>query len=87
MKISIETKFDIGQIVYLCQKTPRFEEGAFVDTYAVDTAPRTVKDIIVSYLDSGSHIFYVFEDIITMIPEYLVFSTLEKAEEWCNNYE
>ena len=66
MKISIETKFDIGQ---------------------VDTTPRTVKDIIVSYLDSGPHIFYAFEDIVTMIPEYLVFSTFEEAEKWGHNYE
>lgn len=82
MKISIETKFDIGQTVFICQKTHQFEAGVFVDT-----TPRTVKDIIVSYLDSGPHIFYAFEDIVTMIPEYLVFSTFEEAEKWGHNYE
>lgn len=87
MKISIETKFDIGQTVFICQKTHQFEAGVFVDTYTVDTTPRTVKDIIVSYLDSGPHIFYAFEDIVTMIPEYLVFSTFEEVEKWGHNYE
>lgn len=77
MKLSIETKFNIGDTVYIAER--------FEDWFAYKK-PHIISDISISASSKAVHILYeVQQDGFTdSVPEDLVFSTYEECAKWCN---
>ena len=77
MKLSIETKFNIGDTVYSAE--------CFEDRFAYKK-PHIISDISISANSRAVHILYeVQQDGFTdSVPEDWVFSTYEECEKWCD---
>lgn len=86
MEIKVNTKFDIGQEVFICKETIEFKDGYFVNIYIPITEPYKVTGITVVYKDHPS-IRYSVSAVQALFPESRVFSSLEEATKWCNSYE
>lgn len=79
MKISIETKFNIGDTVYIAE--------CFEDWFAYEK-PYIVSDISISANSQTTHVLYkVQQDRITeCVPEDWVFSTYDECTKWCDEH-
>lgn len=77
MKLSIETKFNIGDTVYIAER--------FEDWFAYKK-PYIIFDISISANSQIVRILYeVQQDRFTdSVPEDLVFSTYEECVKWCD---
>ena len=77
MKLSIETKFNIGDTVYIAE--------CFEDWFTYKK-PHIISDISISASSKAVHILYeVQQDGFTdSVPEDFVFSTYEECAKWCN---
>lgn len=77
MKLSIETKFNIGDTVYIAER--------FEDWFAYKK-PHIISDISISVNSRAVHVLYeVQQDGFTdSVPEDFVFSTYEECAKWCN---
>ena len=77
MKLSIETKFNIGDTVYIAE--------CFEDWFAYKT-PHIISDISISASSKAVHILYeVQQDGFTdRVPEDWLFSTNEECAKWCD---
>ena len=81
MKITIETKFDIGDVVYVAHH--------YYDWYA-EHKLYIVRDIVISVRQSIPYIQYDVEldGLVSTVSERVVFKTYEECAEWCakNNW-
>lgn len=79
MKLSIETKFNIGDTVYLAE--------CFEDWFAYEK-PYIISDISISANRQTTHILYkVQQDGFTdRVPEDWVFGTYEECKKWCDEH-
>lgn len=87
MEIKVNTKFNIGQEVYICYKDSYFINGEFKSVYVPDTNPKVINKIFIIQKTNTVHILYSCKDDIQQYTEDKVFETLEEAQKWCNNYE
>lgn len=79
MKITIETRFDIGDTVYAVDH--------YYDYYASHT-PYVVSDIIININNKDIRTMYCVEqgEHIDRFPEQWVFATYEECEKWCEEH-
>jgi hypothetical protein len=77
MKLTIDTKFDIGDIVYAADH--------YYD-YCADHTPYIVSDIIINISNRGVHTMYCveYEDRANRFPEDWLFATYEECTKWCD---
>ena len=77
MKTIIETKFNVGDTVYIADH--------YYDFYA-NMAPYIVKAILIDVNSRRTHISYEVEqgDTTYRIPECWTFTTYEECAEWCD---
>ena len=87
MEIKINTKFDIGQEVFVCKRDIQFKDGVFVDNYIAEPVAKKISNILIQYEMKNIDIMYSFFGSTNYISETMVFPTLEKAKKWCQNYE
>ena len=88
MEIKVNTKFDIGQEVFVCKETIKFKDGDFVDAYTPVADSYKIIGIVITYNNKGDiNINYSIGAVAFLFPETRVFSSFEEAEKWCNNYE
>lgn len=88
MKIKINTKFDIGQEVFVCKQTTKFKEGNFINVYTPIVEPYKVTGITIVCKDKDQfNVCYSIGTIQAFFSESRVFSSLEEATKWCNSYE
>ncbi len=78
MKITVKTKFSIGDLVYVA--VPYYE-------YYVDSEPYTIVGITIRLNDHAVKIVYNIEkdNIIDSVSENFVFATYAECLEWCDN--
>lgn len=76
MKISVETKFNIGDMVYIA--------NCYYDFYA-NSVPCRIKDVLVDINRRRTRIAYEVEqeDFTYRIPEEWAFASYEECEKWC----
>lgn len=79
MKFNIETKFNIGDIVYIADH--------YYDFYA-NKKPYIVKDVLIDINKRRTHIKYEVEqdDITYRVPEKWTFNTYEECAKWCDEH-
>ena len=79
MKLSIETKFNIGDTVYIAE--------CYEDWFAYKK-PCVISDISISANSKTTHILYeVQQDGLTdRVPEDWVFGTYEECIKWCDEH-
>lgn len=79
MNISINTKFNIGDKVYIAD--------LYYDFYAC-RKPHTIIDILIDINRHRTHIMYeVKQDNVTYrVPERLTFDTYEECAKWCEEH-
>lgn len=77
MKITINTKFDIGDVVYAADH--------YYDYYTSHT-PYVVSDIIINVNDRDVRTMYCVEQngIANRFPEDWLFATYEECTKWCD---
>ena len=79
MKISIETKFNIADIVYIAQ--------CYADWFAYEK-PCVITDIFISANSRTTHILYEIQqdDFVDRLSESWVFGTYEECAHWCDEH-
>ena len=77
MTIAIETKFNVGDAVYVADH--------YFDYYPVQT-PYVINDILINISNRGTRIMYCVEhdDTTDRFPEDWLFSTYEECTKWCD---
>ena len=76
MKIDVETKFNVGDVVYVAEH--------YYEFYA-NKRPHTIKNIFVKATPWHTRILYEVEceGVIEHISEVCVFATYEECTKWC----
>lgn len=76
MKATVETKFNVGDIVYIAD--------AYYDLYAC-RKPYVIKDVLININSLRTHISYEIEQSGSRyhIPEEWAFATYEECVKWC----
>jgi hypothetical protein len=76
MTVTVETKFNVGDTVYIADN--------YYDFYANQT-PCIVKDVLIDVNRRRTCISYEVEqeDFTYMVPESWMFATYEECEKWC----
>ena len=74
MKFEVETKFDIGEEVYIPEPCMY---------WLPNNTPSMITDIQVKYSKSGTGIFYGVHDNHTPVREDMCFGSLEECRQWC----
>ena len=88
MEIKINTKYNIGQEVFVCKQTTKFKNGDFIDVYTPVVDSHKIIGIVITYNSKGDiNISYYVGAVAFLFPESRVFSSFEEAEKWCNDYE
>ena len=79
MKYTLETKFDIGDTVYIADH--------YYDYYASHT-PYVVTGITVKINHNGTYIAYYVEhgENTDYLPETFIFSTYDECVKWCDEH-
>ena len=79
MKITIETKFNVGDTVYIADH--------YYDFYA-NHEPYIIKDILIDVRNCRRHIVYEVEqgDYIYCVPEDWTFTTYKECAKWCEEH-
>jgi hypothetical protein len=79
MKKTVETKFDVGDIVYVADH--------YYDFYA-QKKPYIIKDIVINITSSNTHIKYEVEQdsVIDRVPEEWIFETYTECTKWCEEH-
>lgn len=77
MRMTIETKFDIGEIVYIAD---------FYEEFIPRRTPMLIRNMDIRVYNNTPYITYlVMENGITeRVPENWMFSTYEECVQWCN---
>ena len=82
MQITVNTKYEIGQQVYLCKTKLKFKDGDFVNASVPNLNPFTVTSIRI-HLSSQS-IYYRLDGLQKSIREDQVFESIEAAKKFCH---
>ena len=79
MDLTIETQFNIGDVVYVADH--------YYDFYA-NHKPYIIKDVLIDINNRRTHIQYEVEqdNFIYRVPEAWVFSSYEKCARWCEEH-
>lgn len=79
MKISVETKFNIGDIVYVADN---------YDDYIANSEPHIVQDVLINVSRRGTHILYEVnrKGFTFTITEAWVFATYAECTKWCEEH-
>jgi hypothetical protein len=79
MKTTVETKFDVGDIVYVVDH--------YYDFYPI-SKPYVVQDVIIRITSDSIHIQYEIdqEGISSYVPEGWVFETYTECTKWCEEH-
>lgn len=79
MKITIETKFDIGDTVYIADS---------YDEFYPHKQPYVVMDVLTNTNHGKTHIRYQVEidGMIDFFPEEWVFLSYEECAQWCKEH-
>ena len=79
MKLSIETKFNIGDTVYIAE--------CYEDWFAYKESC-IISDISISANSQTTHVLYeVQQDGFTdLVPEDWIFSTYDECKKWCDEH-
>lgn len=77
MKLSVETKFNIGDAIYIAE--------CYEDWFAYKK-PCVISDISISANSQTTHILYEVQqdNFAHRVPESLAFSTYEECAKWCD---
>lgn len=81
MKIKIDTKFNIGDVVY----TPEF-----YDVYFASKTPHTITDIFVkaSHNQNVAVTYRIIQGQLTdVVSEKFLFATYEECRQWCDEQQ
>ena len=86
MEILINTKYNIGDICYICKSSLSFKEGKFCIVYEPCETPGRIISIT-SHINSDKDISfsYVLNNTHESISEELVFPTYEECQKYCNS--
>lgn len=90
MEIKVNTKFEIGQPVYVCRNTIRFSKGKFIKVTIPKETPIKIEGITILCTLKESVIFYNFRLSNGCLISYSqdeVFETLEDAKNMCTCHE
>ena len=87
MEIKINTKYNIGQEVFICKRDVQFKDGTFIDHYIVEPVTKTISNILIRYEPEHIDIMYSFSGSSNYTPETMIFPTLEEAKKWCTSNE
>ena len=79
MKVTLDTKFNIGDTVYVVDH--------YYDYYVSHT-PYMIIDVLINVNKRGTHIFYEVEqnDVTDRVPESWTFNTYEECARWCEEH-
>lgn len=79
MKITAETKFNVGDTVYIADH--------YYDFYA-NHKPYIVSDVLIDINSKRMHISYDVDqdDFTYSVPEEWVFATYEECTKWCDEH-
>ena len=79
MKLSIETKFNIGDTVYIAE--------CYEDWFACKK-PFIISDILISANSQTTHVLYEVQQdgLKSRVPEDWVFGTYEECKKWCDEH-
>lgn len=79
MKLSIETKFNIGDTVYIAE--------CYEDWFACKK-PFIISDILISANSQTTHVLYEGQQdgLKSRVPEDWVFGTYEECIKWCDEH-
>ena len=79
MKTTVETRFDVGDIVYVADH--------YYDLYPI-SKPYVVRDVVVRVTSDSIHIHYEIEKegILDYVPEEWVFETYTECTKWCDEH-
>lgn len=84
MQITVNTKYEIGQKVYLCKTETAFKDGAFVNITVPDINPYIITSIRINqYLNGYYSIYYRIDGKQIPIREDQVFESIEAAKSFC----
>lgn len=79
MRVTVETKFNVGDIVYVADH--------YYDFYA-NHKPYIVSDVLIDINSKRTRIAYDVEQdgFIYRVPEEWTFSTYEECTKWCDEH-
>lgn len=79
MQITIATKFNVGDVVYIVDH--------YYDFYA-NHKPYVVQDVLIDINSRRTHIQYEVEqdDMMYRVPEDWIFATYEECAKWCEEH-
>ena len=79
MKLSIETKFNIGDTVYIAE---------CYEDWKKKKKPFIISDILISANSQTTHVLYEVQqdELKSRVPEDWVFGTYEECIKWCDEH-
>ena len=79
MTATVETKFDVGDMVYVAD--------LYYDFYPI-SKPYVIRDVVVRITSDSIHIHYEIEQegISSYVPEGLAFETYTECTKWCREH-
>ena len=80
MQITVNTKYEIGQQVYLCKTKLKFKDGDFVNASVPNLNPFTVTSIRIHQHLSSQSIYYRLDGLQKSIREDQVFESIAAAQ-------
>lgn len=84
MQITISTKYEIGQKVYLCKTETTFKDGNFINATVPDMNPYVITSIRVhQYANGYASIYYRIDGKQNSVREDQVFNSIEELKSFC----
>lgn len=83
MEIKVNTKFSIGDHVFILNPISCFRQGNFITTYSPNKESKIITSITIHQSEATTKIVYHFRDGAVSNEKY-VFETLEKANQYCS---
>ena len=84
MQIVINSKYEIGQQVYLCNTKLKFKKGEFVNISVPNLNPFTITSIRVHQHPHTQSIYYRLDGLQRSIREDQVFESIEAPKQFCH---
>ena len=91
MQITVNSKYEIGQQVYLCKTKLKFKDGDFVNLgigvplmCVPNLNPFTVTSIRIHQHPNSQSIYYRLDGLQKSIREDQIFESIEAAKKFCH---
>ena len=84
MQITINSKFEIGQEVFIFKTDIKFKEGYFINVNTPDPNPYIITSIRIHQYSGYQSIYYRLDGIQKSIREDQVFSSIEEVQKYCH---